>query len=301
MKLSCDVIKDILPLYIEDLASDESRRIVDEHISTCSHCRNELEDMKSPAIAPLDTDTRPLEKIRDSMRKKKYQTVLLTIALTLIIAIVAMTFLTAPDYLNHTATVSIAKNSDGTVLAFFDESVSGYDIEKYYGTGGYIYNITTWNSIWSRNFKKTELDSIVLNPGEEIVESVYYYHTNGIENKLIYGKNQHPNGGSMILPRLALSYYLLMAMGIIGICFMVILLFRNNRKIRDIMVKFALLPVSYIIGHILVKGFTSSSYSMLRDFTAIVLLMFVIYAAILLAMNIMKNKSIKRSKTINKV
>ena len=293
MKISCNVIKDILPLYVEDLASEESRSVVEQHISSCDKCKKELEDMQSTDIPPMDTDIKPLKKARDKMKRKEYQTIIFTTAITLVIVMAIMSFLTAPDYLNDLTTVSILENSDGTVLAYFDERVSGYDINKHYENGGYVYDITTWNSIWSRSFTKSELNSTVLNAGGENVASVYYYHTDGSLNRLIYGRDQNPGGGSMILPRLALGYYLGLAVVIIAICLMVILMFRKNKRLKDIIIKLMFLPISYILGHIVIKGFRTTSYSMLRDFLAILLAMTGIYAAILLGMKIMK-KSNKR-------
>ena len=32
MKISCDVIRDLLPLYVEDMLSNYIKNIVDEHI-----------------------------------------------------------------------------------------------------------------------------------------------------------------------------------------------------------------------------------------------------------------------------
>ena len=33
MKNSCDVIRDLLPLYADDACSQESRRVVEEHLA----------------------------------------------------------------------------------------------------------------------------------------------------------------------------------------------------------------------------------------------------------------------------
>lgn len=299
MKTSCNVIKDMLPLYVENLASNETRRMVDEHISDCVECKKELEDMQSSTMTPMDTNTKPLEKIRDRMKKKRHQTIIFTTMITLIIAVIVIAFLTAPDYLNDPMTVSIEDHSDGTVVAYFHEKVSGYDIEKYYENDGYVYDITTWDSIWRRNFSRTEVNSMVLNAGGENVESVYYYHTNDNLNTLIYGRDQHQNGGSMTLPRLTLSYYLLIAVVVIVICLMGIRIFRKHKKIKNTCTKMMFLPISYIIGHILIKGFTTASYSMTRDFLAIILVMIGVYTAILIGMNIM-NKANKRTGTSKK-
>ncbi|MBU5485202.1 zf-HC2 domain-containing protein [Clostridium sp. MSJ-11] len=45
MKISCDVIRDLLPLYYDNICSEESRKLVNEHIETCEKCKMELESM----------------------------------------------------------------------------------------------------------------------------------------------------------------------------------------------------------------------------------------------------------------
>ena len=48
MKLECDVIRDLLPLYAEKLASPASSALVEQHLSECPACRAELEQMEKP-------------------------------------------------------------------------------------------------------------------------------------------------------------------------------------------------------------------------------------------------------------
>lgn len=40
--LKCEVIRDLLPLYIDECCSDESRRLVEEHLKECDECRQLL-------------------------------------------------------------------------------------------------------------------------------------------------------------------------------------------------------------------------------------------------------------------
>ena len=42
MKLSCNVIRDLLPLYAENLTSEESNALVDEHLCGCDECAKQL-------------------------------------------------------------------------------------------------------------------------------------------------------------------------------------------------------------------------------------------------------------------
>ena len=44
--MNCNVIKDLMPLYAEDMLSRESRELVDEHVRTCAACRSELDALK---------------------------------------------------------------------------------------------------------------------------------------------------------------------------------------------------------------------------------------------------------------
>ena len=39
MNLSCDVIRDLLPLYTEGIASEASAALVEAHLETCAVCR----------------------------------------------------------------------------------------------------------------------------------------------------------------------------------------------------------------------------------------------------------------------
>ncbi len=45
MKLSCEVIKDLLPLYYDKVCSEETKVIVEEHLNECENCRNIVEKM----------------------------------------------------------------------------------------------------------------------------------------------------------------------------------------------------------------------------------------------------------------
>ena len=49
-KISCDIIKDLLPLYYDNVCSNESKKMIEEHLSECDRCKSELnrieEDIK---------------------------------------------------------------------------------------------------------------------------------------------------------------------------------------------------------------------------------------------------------------
>lgn len=47
MKITCDVIQDLLPLYVDDAVSEDSRILVEEHLKDCDTCKKEEEQLRA--------------------------------------------------------------------------------------------------------------------------------------------------------------------------------------------------------------------------------------------------------------
>ena len=39
MKTTCEIVRDLLPLYVDDVCSPASRGLVEEHLEQCSDCK----------------------------------------------------------------------------------------------------------------------------------------------------------------------------------------------------------------------------------------------------------------------
>lgn len=299
MRITCNTIRDLLPLYTEQMVSVDSRALIDEHLEVCEVCKDYLHEMAGFSEFPIDTDTSPLLKLKSTLRKKKRQTMIFSMMIALALGVLVLAFLTAPEYIRYNQeTVAVNEIGNGSVLVQFGEEVSGYDLNRYPSedNSSYVYHLTTWDSIWNRSIAKTRVDNVVLNPSGEAVDSVYYFETNGSEDLLIYGENQNPSGGVVTLPRLFLAYYTLIALGLTLVCTFIFIIFRRHKKVTDLTIKILFLPVSYLIGQFLIKGLKTSSFDALRDFYAILLIMIPLYIAFLAASNLYKtykNKTIK--------
>lgn len=62
-KVSCSIIQDLLPLYAEDLASQDAKSLVANHLLTCSVCSRKLSIAKKFNI-PLEINTGELQHLR---------------------------------------------------------------------------------------------------------------------------------------------------------------------------------------------------------------------------------------------
>lgn len=68
----CGIIKDLLPLYIEDVCNEESKAAVEEHLTKCEECRKCYEMMKaSDGFIKNDKDNSEDMKMIDSLKKIK--------------------------------------------------------------------------------------------------------------------------------------------------------------------------------------------------------------------------------------
>ena len=52
MNLTCDVIRDLLPLYHDGVCSDGSKSLVEEHLKGCEACRKELDMLNAELAMP---------------------------------------------------------------------------------------------------------------------------------------------------------------------------------------------------------------------------------------------------------
>ena len=69
-KLSCEIVKDLLPSYIDHLTSEQTTEEVTEHLSECEACRAVYRDMTNsepPMVEQPEVDY--LKKVRNSRRR----------------------------------------------------------------------------------------------------------------------------------------------------------------------------------------------------------------------------------------
>lgn len=73
MKNECSIIQDILPLYVEEMASDDTVSFVREHLKDCPRCRAELEKLQKPVEVQLkpDINAAPLKRLKKALLMKK--------------------------------------------------------------------------------------------------------------------------------------------------------------------------------------------------------------------------------------
>lgn len=329
MSKDCSIVQDLLPLYAEDMLREETKEYVDGHLSQCAACRAELDALKAD-VKPAPVSAQPLRDLKRQLRRKKLTAVLLAVALALTLATAGFAYLTAPQYLPYDETEWMITRSpralaDGSIMSDGLTDLSGIEsisvnlLKPVSGTkvtstqdpdsGKTVYFITAWRTpldTWCGTFDVSDTGDHAQREANALLDAlgetesartlftldatnctaIYYSPNNGQDDVLLCGSR---SGGVISLPRLALGYYVLLSLTLfitLGIAFFIC----RRKKAGKALGYLALAPASYLAGHLLVKGFTTTSYQMQRDFSLIVFAAVLIYSAVLLALSLLRQK-----------
>lgn len=91
MKYSCDVIKDLLPLYYDKACSEPSRKIVEEHLAECASCRSIMKKLQDNTCENCLHDEKEdiIKNYTRSVKKKILYAGLIVAAVTLLACFIA--------------------------------------------------------------------------------------------------------------------------------------------------------------------------------------------------------------------
>ena len=302
MKIPCAVIRDLLPLYAEDLASEESKQVVDEHLADCPDCRARLETLRQPAV-PEPNAAEPLRGVKRSLRRRRLQTALLAALLVFLPLFSLLARGMEEQYLPYTEGLV---RVEGVEHYSKDEPFPAQRAEGYFPRGGepdegegLVITFNGWvTGLESEYFVDDETGETTLylqawthqvnlliddtaggkisveRPADLSGRSMFYpvpdrvIYGFGEKQQLLYGEPM--NGGVQILPRLALAYYLTLAAGLAVVLGLLWLAFRK-KKAADLLRALFFAALSYPIGHLLIKGAQTISFFLPRDLAFILI------------------------------
>lgn len=69
MSNECNIVKDLLPLYVENMVSEETERYINEHLEGCPECKEELRALKEGGKLP-EPEKKP-EPVTDKAKSFK--------------------------------------------------------------------------------------------------------------------------------------------------------------------------------------------------------------------------------------
>lgn len=93
MSITCSIAEDLLPLYLEDMCSEDSKAALEKHLQECPTCREKLSRMRNSEIIPKMKKQKSNLTITDYSKKVKRHRIRMGISVT-IISVIAVCLLT---------------------------------------------------------------------------------------------------------------------------------------------------------------------------------------------------------------
>lgn len=76
-KISCNIIYDLLPSYLDNICSEDTRQLVEEHFMECQSCHNLYESMKKSQFVSDKLEEKQIKYLKKIKRRDQIKNVLL--------------------------------------------------------------------------------------------------------------------------------------------------------------------------------------------------------------------------------
>lgn len=264
MNMPCGVIRDLLPLYAEELTSEESKELVREHLDGCPDCRKKYEELQHPQPSEPD-GTAALRAVKKDIRRRRVLAVLLAALLVFLPLFTLLAHSTDKVAVPYEEGLIEVESVENDVMSFsVDGRVSGIEsqLSPDPDSGETTLLVQAWSSRWndSRGLA-LERGSYTVSPVPDRVLYGYGFARSD-KQELLYGEPMQ--GGIMLLPRLVLGYYLLYDAAL-AVIFGLLWSVKRKTKAGEIFRALFFAALAYPIGHLLIKGPHTLSFFVPRD------------------------------------
>lgn len=91
-KIGCSIAKDLLPLYIEGILSEETAQVVEMHLQTCESCKKDFEIMRQDFVFPSapkiqEENEKILKELKRQLKIKRILTGVVAVFVTIAVII----------------------------------------------------------------------------------------------------------------------------------------------------------------------------------------------------------------------
>lgn len=332
MKYDCELICDVLPLYQEGLASEATKKAVEEHLVECAACRAEAELLKRET-PDVQRAALPVKKISSGIKKRRVLTVLLAVFLLLSLVFAVGNRITDITYVPYKegdlrvervgdqlivshkrsdVLISMAGRPDPDYPDVYRIELETYQMRAQIFAGANVFKFEGYPAPDTQQDTGaavgTELDvrfghgagaaaSVALDenayPSQTVVtldpdkEVSVYLANPGQQAVLLYGRTLYQDGGYMVLPRLALTYYFMAAAALAAVLAVLLFFLYKKERAKTVLIHLLGMPVAYLMAHMMIKGFTGvSNASLSRDLAWIVACALCLYAAFVVCLRL---------------
>lgn len=155
MNISCNIIRDLLPLYAEDLASPDTRTLVEAHLCSCEECTSVLSSMRKSPPIPAEGSAESLNKVKKTIRRRRILSVMAAVMTVITIASAVFTYMFTPFQLTkEQALEDFYVREDGAVVLDYSPYVTGRSLSGM-NENWFIHQYSTRYDMWKGDNRKS--------------------------------------------------------------------------------------------------------------------------------------------------
>lgn len=185
-KINCDIIRDILPLYLDDVVSNATREMVEEHLKSCDSCRDEAAALQKVVILPVRqnlriSEARIIKNLKERFWKRKIIISVVSAVLAVAVIFSLYSFLSLfRIFVPYDNSLLSVAEIDGKIYAMYSgNDLGGSAVAKVNGQDMssvvfYIYT-TPWAKISSHFSKFNDLNTdLIFIENATAIDTIYY-------------------------------------------------------------------------------------------------------------------------------
>ena len=265
----CGIVKDLLPLVAEDMASEESTAFVKEHIERCADCKAALDAMQAPVEAE---PAAPLKTVRKAVKRRGWLIAGLIACLVAALIFGVFARLTKPIVIHSAYEAFESIQIDEKQVRLYPTQNTRLMQENETGTvhiGAYT---TLWD-LWTEGPDRFRSYEVNLNG----VDAILFEPYDNTDHEILYQREGYPVEAGFAMPRLVMNYYFLIALAgtiLLTVVWLILRLLKKQKASRIFGI-LLLIAGSGVLAF-LFAGFPATTIQPLRD------LIFVCIIAVLL-------------------
>ena len=165
MKDVCNIVQDLLPLYSDEVCSEDSRNLVEEHVKECEACQDFLKKLKKEEACDgvESEDIKELKKIQGKWKRGHKKALIKGF----LIAMCICAILSGAIYMAHTHIAIPMKKMEVTKLCQLSDGWNCFHLDvkddkllrqvltTYYGETGEMY-LTPQRFLWEKKNKEED-------------------------------------------------------------------------------------------------------------------------------------------------
>lgn len=102
-EINCNVIQDILPLYIDGVVSEDTKVLVEAHLKECESCRHYAESMRQEVKIPTSIELKKeqaaaFRNLKKKLKTRKFRVSVVSVLLTVVLIVGTYCALTIPEW-----------------------------------------------------------------------------------------------------------------------------------------------------------------------------------------------------------